>query len=77
MNKLKRILAFTGVILLLAMYVTTIFFAFFDNPNTMALLKGSIAMTIFIPCLIWIFSIFTRINKKDENEKRFESDDSK
>jgi len=63
MKKLKKILAFTGVILLIVLYVLTIFFALFDDPHTMALLKGSIAMTIFIPCLIWILSIFTRINK--------------
>ena len=46
MSKTKRILALLGVILLAALYLSTLFFAIFDSPNTMWLFKASIAATI-------------------------------
>ena len=52
MSKTKRILALLGVILLAALYLSTLFFAIFDSPNTMWLFKASIAATILLPVQI-------------------------
>ena len=52
MSKTKRILALLGVILLAALYLSTLFFAIFDSPNTMWLFKASIAATILLPVLL-------------------------
>ena len=58
MNRIKRIAALIGVFLLAFMYILTLFAALFDDGKTMPFLKASIALTILVPTLIWIFGIF-------------------
>ena len=41
MKKAKRILALSGVILLVAMYVATLVFALLDSPNSFVLFNGT------------------------------------
>lgn len=68
MNRIKRIAALIGVFLLAFMYVLTLFAALFDDGKTMPFLKASIALTILVPTLIWVFGIFIRISRKDETD---------
>lgn len=69
MNRIKRIAALIGVFLLAFMYVLTLFAALFDDGKTMPFLKASIALTILVPTLIWVFGIFIRISRKDDTDK--------
>lgn len=71
MKKIRQILAIIGIILLVAMYFFTLIAALLDDPRTMHILGLSIALTIIIPVLIWMFGIFIRVGKNDreENEK--------
>lgn len=63
MKKGKRILAVIGIILLAALYGLTILAAIFDNTETMKYLAASIAATVIIPVLLWVYQLIYRIIK--------------
>lgn len=68
MKNLKRILAAIAAILLIAMYVSTLVFAFIDHSKTLGLLKASIACTIILPCLLYAYSLVYKISKHNDLE---------
>lgn len=64
MKKVKQVLAIIGVILLVALYLTTLVFAITDNSGTMDLFFASIVATILIPVLLWAYTFIYRLIKK-------------
>lgn len=69
MKKLKHILALIGIIVLVLMYIITLFYSFFDNSTSLIFFKLSLALTVFIPTILWILSLFIKIsNKKKDND---------
>ncbi len=68
MKNLKRILAAIGAVALIAMYVSTLVFAFIDHSKTQGLLKASIACTIILPCLLYAYSLVYKISKHNDLE---------
>ncbi len=70
MKRVKHFLALVSIFVLALMYVMTLFAAFFDDSKSLIFFKISLALTIFIPCLLWILGIFIRISgnkgKKDK-----------
>ncbi len=76
MKNVKRILALVGVVLILALYGSTMFFAITDNSDTMSMFKASVTATIIIPVLLWAYSFIFKMIKKsnepqeDETEKQ-------
>lgn len=68
MKKTKRILAITGVVLLILMYISTLVFAFIDHTKSQGLLKASIACTILVPVLLYAYSMFYKLAHKDNAE---------
>ena len=70
MKNVKRILALVGVVLILALYGSTMFFAITDNSDTMSMFKASVTATIIIPVLLWAYSfIFKMIKKSNEPQE--------
>lgn len=70
MNKVKRILALVGVVLLLALYGSTFVFAVIDNSDSMSMFKASVVATIIVPTLLWTYSfIFKLVKKNNENSE--------
>lgn len=69
MKNLKRILALIGCILLCLMYISTLVFAIIDSPAAMGLFKLSIALTILIPVLLYVFLLFYRLNHKNDDDR--------
>ena len=61
MNSLRRILALLGVALILMMYILTFVFALRKDPSARGLLFGSIAMTVFVPILLYAFQLAARM----------------
>ena len=55
MKKLKQILAIICVIILVGLYVTAFVMALLDKPGTMAVFKGCIICTIFVPVAAYGF----------------------
>ena len=72
MKKIKRILALVGVILLVAMYGSTLVFAIIDNSDSMMMFKASIAATIIIPVLLWTYTLVFKLVKKDDSQQETE-----
>lgn len=68
MKKAKRILALAGVILLLAMYGSTMVFAFMNDPRAGDFLMASIYCTIAVPVLLYAMTLVTR-RLKDKNRE--------
>lgn len=64
MKKVKQVLAIIGVILLVALYLTTLVFAITDNSGTMDLFFASIVATILIPVLLWAYTFIYHLIKK-------------
>lgn len=60
---LKRILALIGVILLAALYITTLVCAIINSPFSVQMFKASIAMTILVPVLIYGYRLIYKVLK--------------
>jgi amino acid transporter len=73
MKKARRVFAIIGIILLVAMYLTTLVFALLDHPMKNSLLLASLYCTVVIPVLIYVFSMavkwFSKENHGEEKEK--------
>lgn len=63
MKKLKRILAWIGVILLLSLYIITFIVSFIKPAVTSGLLMACIFTTIALPCLLYAFQLIYRVLK--------------
>lgn len=61
MNKLKRIFALLGAILLVCLYAATLVFALIGSPAATDLLKASVAATILIPVLLYAYAMIARV----------------
>ncbi len=68
MKKSKRIMALIGAILLILLYASTLIFAFVDTSTSQNLLMASIAATILLPVLLYIYTLFSRMSHKDDSD---------
>ena len=57
MDKIRRIAALIGVILLVGMYVATLISAFLATPATMDLFLASVVATVMIPILLYVLQL--------------------
>lgn len=64
MKKLKQITALLGVILLLALYISTIVLACIGSERSLELLKAALWATVVLPVLLWAYSFIYRLLKK-------------
>lgn len=63
MNRLKRILALAGALLLICIYAATLVFALIDSPSADGLFKASVAATILVPVLLYAYIMTARFLK--------------
>ena len=56
-DTLRRILAWTGIVLLLGMYAADLILALIGSPAAATLLKISLFLTIVLPLLLWIILV--------------------
>ncbi len=73
MKKSKRVMALLGAILLILLYVSTFIFAFVDHSTSLGLLNASIAATILLPVLLYIYTLFYRISHKNDSDDSHDS----
>ena len=76
MKKVKRIIALLGVILLLALYISTIVLACIGSENALNLLRAAIYATIVVPVLLWAYSFIYKLLKNNNSQEK-ESDKNK
>lgn len=62
-----RILALIGVLLLVALYGSTLVLALLNSPNANNLFMASIASTILIPVLIYTYQFIYRLLKQKKD----------
>ena len=55
MKNFKRVLAILCIVILAALYLSTLYFALTDNPGTMRMFAGSIITTICLPVFLYIY----------------------
>jgi len=75
-TKTKRVLALIGVVLLVALYVSTLIFAMIGSEDAMLMFKASVIMTIVVPALLWGYSVIYRVMKSDEPVSLPDGDES-
>ena len=63
MKKAKRILALAGAVLLVCMYACTLIFALMGSPASTGLFKASVAATILVPVLLYVYILVARLLK--------------
>lgn len=68
MKKMKQILAFTGALLLFAMYAATLVFALIGSDHARTLLKVAIVCTVIIPVFLYAYILVYRVLKKDDSD---------
>ena len=64
-KKVKQILAIIGIIIIAALYITTLLLAILGNEQTDKWFTVSIAATILVPLLMWIYSWLYKLLKRD------------
>lgn len=67
MKKTRQILAIIGIILLVGMYISTIFCALSANENFMSMLMASLYASFVIPALIWAYTFIYKLFHKDDD----------
>ena len=68
MEKMKKIMAWVGIIVLLSLYLVTFLLGIFGSPATKDLLMASLACTVIVPCLMYAMLLIARVlgGKKDD-----------
>ena len=69
MNRLKRIFALAGALLLACMYIATLVFALMDSPSASGLFQASVAAKILVPVLLYGYILVARLlgSRHDDN----------
>lgn len=75
MMKIKRIFALIAVILLAALYGSTVIFALSDSPNAAYLFKASIFCTVIIPVILYSYVLVYRIFGRKNEDLPHDSDE--
>ncbi len=74
-KNIKRILAILAILLLLALYVTTLVAALIGSDAAINLFRSCVYGTISIPILLWIFiSIFKRLSPENTEDNQISTD---
>lgn len=68
MKKIKRILAITGVILLVSLYLITLISAITASEHSSALFQASIFSTVAIPIFLYAVGLVYRLLKKHSSD---------
>ncbi|MCD8104441.1 MAG: hypothetical protein LUF35_05440 [Lachnospiraceae bacterium] len=68
MEKLKRVAAMAGVILLAGMYVVTLILGLTASPATQNMLMASIVCTVVVPVLLYAMMLVARVLGSSDKE---------
>ena len=69
MNRIKKILAWTGIIVLVLLYLVTFLLGVFGNPHTQNMLKACIVLTVVIPVLIYAMMMLAKILSRKHDQE--------
>ncbi len=63
MQKVKRLLALAGAILLVIMYLSTLIFSLMSGELALGLFKASIFCTVAVPVMLYAYMLIYRVLK--------------
>jgi len=67
---MKRIIAISGIVILVLLYVITLIAAVTDSTARMDFFRASVAATILIPVLLYIYiGVYKWVHKNDTDKK--------
>ena len=66
---IKRVFAAIVAALLIGMYVLTLIFGLMQDPKTKGLLLASVAATILVPVILYVYQRIYRLFNKPEDNK--------
>ena len=67
MKKTKRILALSGVVILLLLYLLTFLFSLMNGELARGLFGASFACTFIVPVVLYACMLFYKLNHKDDD----------
>ena len=65
---MKKVLAWFGILLLLSLYLSSLYFVLARFDNSMELFKISMALTIIVPVLIFGYGLIRRVLRSRSSE---------
>lgn len=72
-QKMKRIFAWIGIILLALLYLVTFILGVAGNESTTGWFMASLACSVVVPCLMylvpWLIRVFETVFRKKENKQ--------
>lgn len=76
MKNLRRIMAIAGIVLLVAIYASTMIFALMKNPMAERLLMASVFCTVAVPVLLYGMMLVARNLEQRGEELRREAEEA-
>ena len=73
MDKIRRILAIAGAVILAGMYIASFVMALLDRSESMTWFKGCIALTIFVPVVCYGYIMLHRYAMRRSKRKDYSS----
>lgn len=73
MKKIKQIMAISGIILLVGLYLTTFILSITDNSESMKFFYASVYATVVIPVLIWAYTFIYKLVHKNSGQEEPET----
>ena len=69
---MKRIIATTGIVILVLLYIITLIAAITTSPQTPELFKGCVAATIIVPVFIYGYLLIYKVLKQKADDSKIE-----
>ena len=74
MDKVKRVLAILGIVLILGINILLVFAAGTASEDNMGTFNAAIVTVILVPVLLWVYLFFYKIMKKRREDAQFEEE---
>ncbi len=69
MKKVRRIIAWIGIVALVALYVTALVLVIIGNDQAMRMFWVAIFATVVLPVLLWAYQFIYKLLKRDYSEE--------
>lgn len=67
-SKIQRILALSGAIFLLALYVISFLLGISKNPNAFPMFIASVFATVFISTMLYVYQLVYKLTRKKDKD---------
>lgn len=74
MDKMKRIMAVLGIVLLLGINILLVFAAGTASEDNMSTFNAAIVTMVLVPVLLWVYLFFYKIMKRRREESEVENE---